>query len=739
MQKRNHYLITYGGFITVKLKFRLTIINGALTLALITIIAVVFLIKANSTARDAALETMRNAAGLTAADIKERYEAYRDIAETLSIIMNSYESVDVELRRLRYSEILESIITSYPQFVQMYTLWKPNTLTDDDAAYIGENGTSATGQFVPCYTRENGALQLRAHHDFQSALASAVTVDTISNPTTMKVNGVDTYVIDIHAPIIVRGGVVGLVGITVDTNLLETLVEKLEPYGTGYGAVYSHDGSVAAHRDKANRGTNFQTNSAIGATLGTQGVALVRESLNTGEPRTIITNQSILVSFPYSIGSSTTPWTVMSVVPLATVMAPVTALIKFALVFVAVAVILGVIVIYLVSSNLSTRILRVADRMQDIAQGEGDLTGRIKILAKDEIGTMALDFNQIIEKIQRVIINIKQQSHTLSNIGSELASNMTETAASVNEIAATIQSIKGQASNQSESVSATNNTMGEITSNIERLNVQIETQADSVSQSSSAIEQMLANIASVTQTLVRNAQNVKNLAQASEVGRTGLQEVAADIQEIAKESEGLLEITSVMENIASQTNLLSMNAAIEAAHAGESGKGFAVVADEIRKLAESSGEQSKTIATILKKIKESIDRIAQSTDMVIDRFEAIDYGVKTVSEQEENVRSAMEEQGSGSQQILESIGKLNDITQTIKQGSGEMLTGSRKVMEESKHLEALTLQITDGTNQMANGADLINAAVARVSAITDENKSSIDVLVDEVSKFKVEE
>jgi methyl-accepting chemotaxis protein len=249
---------------------------------------------------------------------------------------------------------------------------------------------------------------------------------------------------------------------------------------------------------------------------------------------------------------------------------------------------------------------------------------------------------------------------------------------------------------------------------------------------------MLANIQSVAQTLIKNTSNVKNLATASEIGRTGLQEVAGDIQEIARESEGLLEINAVMENIASQTNLLSMNAAIEAAHAGEAGKGFAVVADEIRKLAESSGEQSKTIAVVLKKIKDSIDKITKSTGEVLNKFEDIDFKVKTVSDQEENIRNAMEEQSTGSQQILEAIGHLNDITQMVKSGSVEMLEGSQEVIQEGKNLEMATQEITNGMNEMATGADQINVAVNQVNNISGANKENIDILVQEVSKFKVE-
>jgi methyl-accepting chemotaxis protein len=222
------------------------------------------------------------------------------------------------------------------------------------------------------------------------------------------------------------------------------------------------------------------------------------------------------------------------------------------------------------------------------------------------------------------------------------------------------------------------------------------------------------------------------------VGHSGLREVSADIQEIARESEGLMEINSVMQNIASQTNLLSMNAAIEAAHAGEAGKGFAVVADEIRKLAENSGVQSKTISTVLKKIKDSIDKIIKSTDNVLNKFEAIDSGVSIVSEQEENIRNAMEEQSVGSKQILEAIGQLNEVTQMVKDSTTEMLEGSQQIIREGKNLEAVTEEITNGMNEMAIGADQINVAVDRVNGISGANKDSIDVLVQEVSKFKVE-
>jgi methyl-accepting chemotaxis protein len=249
---------------------------------------------------------------------------------------------------------------------------------------------------------------------------------------------------------------------------------------------------------------------------------------------------------------------------------------------------------------------------------------------------------------------------------------------------------------------------------------------------------MVANTRSVTDTLIKNGENVQILKNASEVGHNGLTEVVNDIQEIAKESEGLLEINSVMQNIASQTNLLSMNAAIEAAHAGESGKGFAVVADEIRKLAENSSAQSKTISSVLKKIKGSIDKITDSTQKVLNKFEDIELSIKVVADQEENIRNAMEEQGVGSKQILDGVGNLKEINNQVQSGSNEMHTGAQEVIKESEALEKATQEISSGMNEMAGGADQINIAVKHVNEIIGKNREGISVLLKEVSRFKVE-
>lgn len=559
----------------------------------------------------------------------------------------------------------------------------------------------------------------------------------VTEPYFYPVDGEDVLMISIVAPIISNGDFLGVVGIDITPDRLQAALSDLQLYQSGFGRLISHEGTVVTHPF-----TNRIGETAPEWLDDVPEMDEVRQlgTIRTFESISLATGQISIKSFvPVLFADSPNAWYYGTVAPPAEVYAFSSQITRIYSIITFSSLVILILIMWLLLRSFLIPLRKAESALSNVAQGEGDLTQQLAIKNHDEVGRLSEHFNTFTASLSGIIRSIRVSLKELQNSGSTLASSMEQTSAAVYQINASIDSIKNRTDDQSSSVNEVSSNVEEIVQNIQNQTRLIQHQGTSLENSSAAIEQMVANIQSVTKNVESSMNRIQELDRESEHGDEKLRDVSNAIHEISERSEGLGEANKIIHHISAQTNLLAMNAAIEAAHAGDAGRGFAVVADEIRKLAETSATQSKNITQSLNALKSLIDEVVTKVLDVAQNFSSVRVSVHEVTERQQQIKHSMEEQNSGSTQILHSLEELRETNQEVTAGSSEMADGSQAVLREIHQLLSITREIEDSMNQMAHGTEEINKAITDVVSLTAENNQGIQGIEQEIMRFRIQE
>ncbi|GEM_PF-6754265 len=397
-----------------------------------------------------------------------------------------------------------------------------------------------------------------------------------------------------------------------------------------------------------------------------------------------------------------------------------------------------ILLLYVLSKTITSTIGQTVSVLKDISEGEGDLTISIPVKSDDEIGELAEYFNNFTGKLRGIIEKIRDVTINTRKLGLDLASSSEETSAAVEEISATVRSIREKTEYLNGEIKKSLQAARDEKSLIEVLNDVVQKQSELISQSSVAIEEMIASIKNMTSVTVDKKRMADSLGELARNGQEKITKSIDSIGEVYRNAGVIRELISVIKEVADKTNLLAMNAAIEAAHAGDAGKGFAVVADEIKKLAETTGENVTDISETLEKIISMIDESSSVSEETGEVMTEMFGGISDITDAMQELKHGMEELSAAGDQITRALGDLSNITEEVRESSTSMSEKVEIMERTAEKVSNISDENLAGIEEIGIGMEEIVQATRNFTELGSKNAENVRLLENEVKRFKID-